>query len=197
METKEIVQLKKQVGPVIAKAEAYTITTKEDMQDATVLLSELGRYYDQVVEARERMTTPLNAALKAARDLFNPVEKPAKAAYDALRGRIAAYQTEAVKAAKEEEARIASRVAPGKGNLSFETAIKKMDAIERPNMAISTEAGSLKFRTMQKLVITDPTLIPREYLSVNEYAVTTALKAGTVVPGAVLESVQVPVNFRS
>jgi len=196
MESKEVAVLEKKVMPLIEAANEYYIGTKDDMTDATVLLSKLGTYYDSVVAAREKVTKPLNAALAAARDMFNPIEKPAKAAIDGLRSRIGEYQTAEMRRVKEAEAKLAERVKEGKGNLTLETATRKAAELDRPDASINTESGSLKFRTDQKLLVTDKALVPREFLVVDERSLLAALKEGRKVPGAELEDVQIPVNSR-
>jgi len=196
METKEITLLEKQVMPLVAQAESTEIKSAEDMKTATTVLSDLNRYIDTLVAKREEITAPLNLALKNARAMFDPIEKPAKAAKDELRSKIAEYQTEQMRIAEEEEEKIAARVKAGKGNLSAETAIKKMEGIERPDRKVETESGSLNFRPTKKLKITDALLIPRHYLVVDEKLLLEDLKKGVAVYGATLETVMVPINYR-
>jgi len=194
--TKEVALLEKKVMPLISAAEDQIVETADDMKKATEVLSNLGRYYDSVVEAREKITAPLNAALKAARGMFDPIEKPAKAAMDGLRQRIGAYQTAETKRVADDKAKIAQQVGPGKGKLKPETAVRQMNEVKGPEKSVATDAGMLKFRTDKVLKITDENLIPREYLLVNEKAVLLALKNGAKVPGAEIEEKQVPVNIR-
>lgn len=194
--TKEIQVLEAKVVPLVSQANNLAIATQEDMVKATAVLSNLGRYYDSVVAKREEITKPANATLHAARAMFDPIEKPAKAAIEALRTRIGAWQTAETKRANEEKNKIAERIAPGKGNLSIETAVKKLDAIATPEAAIATNEGSLKFRVHQVLTITNESLIPREYLIVDEVKLKAALKGGVKVPGAELVETQIPINSR-
>lgn len=182
--------------PLVAQAESTEIKSAEDMKTATTVLSDLNRYIDTLVAKREEITAPLNLALKNARAMFDPIEKPAKAAKDELRSKIAEYQTEQMRIAEEEEEKIAARVKAGKGNLSAETAIKKMEGIERPDRKVETESGSLNFRPTKKLKITDALLIPRHYLVVDEKLLLEDLKKGVAVYGATLETVMVPINYR-
>lgn len=196
MEKKEIAVLEKKVMPLVEAANEQLIESGTDMETATALLSNLGNYYDSVVETREKITAPLNASLKATRAMFDPIEKPAKAAIDGLRMRIGAWQTAETRRVAEEEERIAARVGEGKGKLKIETAARKAHEIEKPETAIHTGAGSLSFMSKQKLKITDEKKIPREFLMVDESAVLSALKEGRKVPGAEIEIVQIPRNSR-
>jgi hypothetical protein len=196
METKEIAVLEKQVLPLVAQAQAQQITSREDMKTATTVLSELGRYYDTVVAKREEITTPMNLALKNARAMFDPIEKPAKAAMQTLRTRMAEYQTAQTEAAEQAAEKLAARIQPGKGHLTMETAMRKADAIAKPDEVISTESGQLKFRKQPTLEITDLDLIPAEYWLVDEAKLFQALKDGNEVLGAKIGYKMVPINTR-
>ena len=196
MEKKEVALLEKKVMPLVEQARAQKVEAPADVEKATTILSDLNRYHDSVVAAREKVTKPLNAALAAARAMFSPVEKPAKAAIDELRGRIGDYQTAEAERADAEAAKIAGRIGQGKGKLKLETASRKADEIERPEESVATEAGMLKFRTVPTLRVTDESLLPREYLVVDEKKLEAALKEGEKIPGAELFNKKIPVNIR-
>jgi hypothetical protein len=186
----------KQINPITKKAEAIIIDDSRSMKDAVELLSTLNKKNDEITEEKEKVTKPLNEALKAERGRWKPFETILDGAIATLRSKISTYQTEQSRIAEAEAEKIAARTKEGKGNFSTETAIKKLQEIEKPEEAVSTDAGTVKFRTRPKLVIDDESLIPREYMIVVENMVIAALKAGTQVPGAHLEEVQTVVNYR-
>jgi len=186
----------KEVNPLIVQAESLSITDADSMRDATVLLSQVNCHLDRVTAEREKVTKPLNEALKAERARWKPIEDILNSAISTLRSTISVYQTAEIKRADEEKAKLASRVGDGKGKLQFTTAVRKMSEIEVPDAKVVTDVGGLTFRATQVLVITDATLIPREYLLVDERKVLEALKRGVVVAGAHVETIQVPVNRR-
>lgn len=194
--TKDITVFEKEIDPIASEAEVLTIVTQEDMAGAVTLLSNLNRSLDKITEEKEKVTKPLNEALKAERGRWKPFETKLESAISTIRSKMSSYQTESARLAKIEEEKIAARIAPGKGNLSMETATKKIDEIERADKSVATDAGLVKFRTDKKLKITDALIIPREYLVVDEKAVFEALKKGTTIPGAEIEEVQTPVNIR-
>lgn len=200
--SKEVAVLEKKVMPLVQRANDQMIESAEDMKEATETLSLLGTYYDSVVEAREKITSPLNAALTAARNMFNPIEKPAKAAIDDLRKRIGAYQTKEAARVKEEEGKLAGRIGEGKGKLKIETAERKAGEIERPDEAIHTEAGALKFRTDYEFHLEDPIALIKATgddfieLTLRKNPLKEAAKEGRKIPGIRIEEVQVPVNIR-
>ncbi len=188
--------IEKEIKPLVAKAQSISIKTKEDMPPAVEMLSNLNKTLDRIVEEKEKVTKPLNEALKAERGRWKPFEVELEESISYLRKAMSVYQTEATRIAKEEEDKIASRIAPGKGNLSMETASKKFDAIERADDLVSTEAGAVKFRKVKKLLVTDASKLPRHYFELNETLLLEDLKKGVSVFGAEIIEVQEVVNSR-
>lgn len=194
--TKEIQVLEKKAIPLAEQAESFVITNKDDMTGATVLLSELNKYHDSVVEKREEVTKPLNLALKNARAMFDPIEKPLAQAIKTLRVTISIYQTNELRKAQEEEEKIAARIGEGKGKLKIETAMAKIDDVEKPDTLVQTQSGSLTFRKDKALEIVNADLIPKEYWLIDEKRILTDLKQGKIIAGTKLVDKLVPINSR-
>ena len=72
----------------------------------------------------------------------------------------------------------------------------KLDALHVPEKEIATDQGLVQFREKKQLKITDLSLIPEEYWHINENEILADLKKDIAVPGAELETIQVPVNYR-
>ncbi len=106
------------------------------------------------------------------------------------------YQTEQVRIQKQEADRIASRVGEGKGKLKVETAVKKIAELPVAQKEIATNIGLVQFRETKVLKITDINLIPDRYWIIDEKAILNDLKAGIEVAGAMVETIQTPVNYR-
>ncbi len=194
--TKEITTLTKQISPVVVEARELVVADGEGMRRATELLSRLNKFNDSVTEEKEKVTRPLNEALKAERGRWKPVEEVCAEAVGIVRGKMSEYQTAEVKRAREEEAAIAARVGEGKGKLKVETAIRKMDAVEKAEDKVNTESGMVKFREDKVLLVTDMSAVPFEYFVLDERKLLADLKAGVKVAGAELEIKMVPINFR-
>lgn len=195
-ESKELELVKSETKGAVIEAEVIEIASKEDMKRAAEMLSRFNQWNDRVVADRETLTKPLNGLLKNIRERYAPVEKTLKSVIDSLRMKIGAYQTEETRKVREEEAKIAARVREGKGGLKIETAVKKMEAIEKPDDRVDGEEGAVSFREDKKLKITNIMAIPDAYWDVNEKRVLDDIKAGKVVPGATIELIQVPINRR-
>ena len=196
MSDKQLTTIKKQIIPVIEDALTLKIKSQADLVTATEILSKLNKFVDKVTEEKEKVTRPLNEALKAERARWKPIENQYTEAIETVRKLMTDYQTNLVKQQKEEEMKIAARIGEGKGKLRIETAVKKLDAITKAEKEYAKTEGLVQFAEQKVLKITDLSLIPRQYLIVDEKAVLEALKAGQSVPGAELDTIQVPRNYR-
>lgn len=188
--------IKKESAPIVKDALALKVKTAKDMISATAILSTLNKFMDAVKKEKGFVIDPLKLVIKHEESRWKPIETEHKAAIEALRSKTTIYQTEKINAERAEEKAIADRTKEGRGNFSMDTAEKKMQEIKRVDTAISTEAGVLKFREVPKLKITDAAAIPEKFLIIDEAAVFAALKRGEKVPGAEIEIIQSPVNYR-
>jgi len=190
--TNKITIIQKEVSPIVKKAKALVISTPKELTKAVSILSELNIANDKITEEKEKVTKPLNEALKAERSRWKPMEIILETAITAIRQKMSSYQTEIAKKQKEEEAKVAEQLA--KGEISFDEATK---AIVLPdNEGIETKAGTVKFRTVQVLKVVDISLIPDEYWEIMESKLLADLKAGKTIAGVELEEQQVPINYR-
>lgn len=196
MSKKEVAVIEKAIIPLVAEAQGIVIKDEDGMENATAILSRLNKLNDKIEAEEDKITKPLMKALNAERARWKPAKLQYKKAIDYLRDQMSKYQTKKVKAAKEEELKIASRLGSGKGKLSLDVAARKITEIDRPYKRVETDEGMVSFRTDKILKIVDASLIPRKYLVVDEKATLAALIAGQDVPGATIEEVQVPINKR-
>lgn len=193
---RELVPLKKHIETLADKVNHLTINNELQLKLAVEVLSKINAYADSVKSKKELITKPLNLALKNARAMFAPIEDTYEGAIESLRQKMQDYQTEQVRIKQQAELKIAERVREGKGNLTVETAVKKIAELKPIEKEVATESGLVQFRETRILKITNPLLIPREYLIVDESKLLKALKDGKTVVGAELETIQVPVNYR-
>lgn len=167
--SKEIALIEKEIKNYLP-AGPVKITTEEEKARAAEDLSVLNRYAKRVKTRKEEITKPMNAALKSARELFHGTEEKLDEAIQQLRTGLGTYQLAAENARLEEEKKIADRVKEGKGNLRPETAVAKIEALDRPAASVATASGSVKFRTDKKLKITNRAELMK---SVCEFAIST------------------------
>ena len=193
--TKDIVPvITKELQPVANEALTLKIKSHGDMLVATELLSKLNQLNDKIQQEKERVTVPLNAALKAERSRWKPAEGFYQDAIEHVREEMTRYQTESVRKQKEAEKKIADKLS--EGSITLDKAVAKFDKIKAPEKEVATEAGLVQFRETQVLKIWDHTMIPIEYMLPDEKAILTALKEGKKVAGCEIEIIQTPVNYR-
>jgi hypothetical protein len=193
MKTKELT-IKKEINPIIEKAQKIEIESKEDMTEATTALSQLNKFYDNLTEEKEKLTKPINSALKEIRARYKPVEEMLDGAISVIKSKMGKYQMDALQAQKEAEAKIASRVS--RGTLGIEKAIEKIGDIDAPEEKIKTEEGGVSFRLVKKFRIMDKTFIPYEYLEPNEVKIRQAMVAGIEIKGVEYYEEQSVINRR-
>ena len=177
-------------------AKSLVIDSAETMQSGTELLSQTNKMLDRIKEQKETVLKPLREAQKAENARWKPMEDELKPIVADLRKKLGDYQRIELERKEAEEAKIAARMKPGKGNLKADTAIRKMGDIDGPEEKIKTESGGLSFRKKQVLKITSREMIPKKFWIVDEDSVFVSLKEGTKVPGAALDFEMVPVNKR-
>lgn len=188
--------IEQEVSPLAEQATALSISNPKEMEGAVTFLSQLNKMLDRIKAEKDKVMRPLLDATAAEHARWKPAETKLEAAIAIARKTITAYQTEQKRIADEEAEKIAARVAPGKGNLSAETAIKKMDAIKKPEESVTTDAGLAKFRTDKKCEVEDITKIPFEFLLADMVKIRAAMKAGQEIPGIRYFSEETVINFR-
>lgn len=191
---KTIKTLEKEIVPIVTKAQKVIITSTEDLTRATTMLSELNKASDTVEDTKLGITKPLNASLKATRELFKPIEDKLESAITTIRSAMTKYQTQLVWEQKIEQEKIAKRVE--KGTLKVETAVKKMEELDTAVDKVVTESGSLTFMEVEKFEVVDITKLPFDYLLPNEVKIRQALKAGIKLEGVRYWTEQIPRNSR-
>jgi len=192
--TKELVIISKEVSPIVQKAQELKIKDDESLKVAVEFLSILNKENDRLVEDREKLTKPLNEALKGIRAKYKPAVDILEKGIDLIRDKMSEYQTALLTKKRLKEEKIAADVAAGK--ISMEKGLDKIDNIKEVSNNTKTEAGSIQFRTDYVLEVVNKEEIPMIYLKVDESAVTKALKEGMIVPGAKLVEKIVPINRR-
>lgn len=203
---KVVAVIEKEAEPIIREAQKLEIKSAKDMQGATEILSRLNTVLDRVTEEKEKVTKPLNEALKAERSRWKPIEELYGGVIDTLRKRMIAYQTEQKRIADAEAAAIASRIKPGKGNLSIEKGVEKLKEIEKPAERVATDAGTVKFKTVRKArfrpladfahVEELVKLAKAGYIVWDEAKARRAALDGEKLYGVEVYEEQVPTNFR-
>lgn len=211
-ESKEVAIVEKKLSPVNVAAEKLVVKDEKTKVEATTMLSELNKIGDLMKEKKAKVYDPAWATVVAIRAEWKPKEDMLAAAIALVRGKMTKYQTEQVRLAREEEAKIAARVGEGKGKLKVDTAVRQMENIDRPSDTVSTASGAVEFvdtpvvdieplRNIQLINFPGDSLqqcIKAGLIVWDEVEVRRQVKAAKTsnIPGIVYRIEQRPKNFR-
>lgn len=193
--SKELI-IQEKLIPIFEQVDILVIASPKAVEKATEMLSQINLRLDEIETERTKVTEPLNKALKAENGRWKPIREKLEAARDSLRKGMTAYQTEQKRLAQIEEEKIIARVKEGKGNLTAETAVAKIEKIDKPEESVSTNSGSVKFRTVEKFELEDISKVPARYLLINETEVRIAMKDGLKLPGIRYYTEEMVINSR-
>lgn len=188
----EIITIRKEAKPILAKGENLKIKDEKSMTFATELLSQANSTLKAIKSEHDSQTEPYDLKIRKINADYNPSERALKDLITLIRNEMSSYQTRQTEISNKKQEKISEK--ENQGKMSFKTAVKKMNEIEIPVGKINTDSGKVSFRADKKLKIVNFTEIPREYLIPDEKAILEALKQGKNVPGCTIEIVQIPIN---
>lgn len=174
---------------LITRATTLVVDSQESMIQAATVLGKVKELIKKTKAEEENLSEQLaELELTKQYDTTRELRLKAEKASKFISEQVNKYQTLEAKRASEEAAKLAARVE--RGTMKLDTAVRKMNEIDQPITKLETADTKVTFRTIPKLDITNPSLIPREYLTINEAAVFAALKEGKTIPGAQIIQVQ-------
>jgi len=185
-----------ELATIEEKATTLSITNPQDLAQATELLSQVNRYKDAILAEKDKVMRPILDAANAERARWKPEETKLEIIIIAIRKEITTYQTAAKATANDQKQAVVARIGSGRGHITLDTATTRLEAIDEPQAIVSTQSGSLRFRTMDRFEITDIAKLPAEYLLPNEPAIRQAQKAKTAIEGVRYFTEEVPINSR-
>jgi len=173
-------------------AEARTITGPDDVKRATEDLSMMANLKKALVAKKSEYILPIQEHQHTLTVVFGLWLFPIEEADRITRAKILAYRkAEADKAAAIEhinalrlEAARAEAAMSGTGEIT--ESVNLIPEVAPPARKVQTEVGSLGTAKLWKFEVVDATLVPRDYLAVDEVKigkVVRALKLETRIPG--------------
>ena len=189
---REVKTLAQQATDLKARADSLAIHDEPSLKAASDLRLEANRILKDLETRRKFFVDPHNQFVKTINAWFKNPGDLLSGAVSLLGSRMVKYDDEQTAKAKAAADKILAdkRTTP-------ETKSVKIAQIDTPPPVVRSEQGSTSFRIDKKLKIVDAAQLPREYLVPDERFILAALKAGKVVPGAILEEVKVPVGRSS
>lgn len=143
---------------VLEQLEGYTIDTQEDLDFAAEVIAEVKGKWKALDEAEKAITKPMNAALKAARDLFRKPKGFYAQIEKTLKDSVKTWHLE--EEARHKQAMLDAAEAHEAGDEQG-----RQQALAR--VGTVAQVDGLRAYTKYQAVIEDESLIPREYLMPN------------------------------
>ncbi len=201
-EGKELTTAKAQATKATTAANELVISDEAGLTFAADLLAKIKTVQAFVKEQSDKIMVPLREArakaleaMRAEEERWEPLSNDLTAAERIVKNKGLEYKKK--KDAEAETERLRILKAQDTGEIKKETTVqKKLEAIEHVATTVTgSKGGGMQFKKVPKLFITDKSLIPLEYMYVDEPAVKAAIKAGQVVPGAEIRLVDEAAGF--
>lgn len=182
-ETKQIVVPEESIKDVSVfekTADELEIKTNDDLEGAAEVLGSIKKMQKSLKTKEDDAKRPFQDTLNGIRDAYKPIKANLEAAESTIKGKVLDYRKAENERIEAEKEKIEKRVGAGKGKYKVQTAINKISDAEQKkpegNVTSSTGSSSMNIRVLKKVRITDESLIPREYLTID----TTKLKKAAV-----------------
>lgn len=176
----EVVSTHKEGQEVFEAVNNFDIASQEDLTFATELIQEAKSRAKKLDDQRQEITKPINLALRKVNDLFKPAITAFQQIESTLKRKIVVY--DALQKRRAQEALEAAQQAAQAG----ESQALTQALATHDDAAQATKAQGLSAREAWTFRVTDPALVPREFLTVDEKALAAYARAkkGTAsVPG--------------
>ncbi len=184
-------EISSRVLDAISVANTLQITDQDGMASAASLITQIATYKTRVEKLRKELVLPHRNRVQEIDDLFRQLSDPLSKASSSLETKIMGYRAELRRKAQEEEDK-RQRLAAMKQKLLDQGKIQAVIVpapIPAPDPDLNktlrvSGGGAITTREDWVFEITDPLLVPRMYLQVNEVSVRLAVKSGErTIPG--------------
>lgn len=190
VKTTSIVPFKRKITTIQKKVDGFKITNNDDMVVATDSLSIIKDISKGMETQRKSRVQPLNDEVKEINSEYKPLAADLKKAESYIKNEMLEYSNEVDRIAAEKAAKLESRVE--RGTMRTDTAMRKMDEIEKMGSSVEGSKGSVNFRMVRVIKVVDVTKIPAKYL--NDAKVLDAIKSAVrtdVMNGTLVDGVEV------
>jgi hypothetical protein len=179
-DTKEVIKLEeadaKEVSIFEKTANELKITSAADVEAAVDTLGSIKKMQKHLKAQEDGAKKPYQELVKGIIAAFKKPQTDLAAAESTIKSKISTFRAEEARKAEEKKAKIEARVGEGKGKLKVQTAINQISDVEQSKSAAHVDTGNSKMtvRMIKKVRITDESLIPRDYLVVDNAKVRAA-----------------------
>lgn len=187
------INIKESSIKIIDEINDLVIKNDDDLERGVVLLSEINKINDRVDAEKSKIIKPLLLAISAERKRWKPIEDILKSPIESLRRKMSEYSTYKYNKNIDKQDKIKDSIL--NGEISLEKGIKKLEKIDNLRV-VSTESGSVKFRSIKRFEVVDITKLPSEYILPNEPKIREAMGNNIELDGVRYFIEQVPYNQR-
>jgi hypothetical protein len=168
----------KEVSIFEKTANDLQINSAADVEGAVDTLGSIKKMQKHLKSQETDAKKPYQELVKGIIEVFRKPQTQLANAETTIKQKITTFRAAEAKKAEEQKAKIEARVGEGRGKLKVQTAINKISDVESSKSAAHVDTGSSKMtvRMIKKVRITDESLIPREYLTIDTTKVTNAAK---------------------
>lgn len=162
--------------------QAFTIV-KENLDEAVNTLGLIKTWSNMVEAEKEKLMKPLNNAATTERNRWKELCANLEKAEATLKYKIDQYQITAAAEAKKQADAVQHQIDTGRIKKP-EVIAKRMEAIETVGPVIASSSGTvIQTKKVRDIEITNPLLIPREYLDINMAKLRKDALSDIVIPG--------------
>jgi Na+/phosphate symporter len=181
----------------IPKYLSLKVTDQPTLQEASTYLVGAKKELKALKADMDTLLDPIEETIDGIKAKYAPRLDALKAVVEALTTQTVTYQTRITNERLAAEQAIADRIKEGKGNLSIESATKRIENLDVVEKKVETEAGGMQFVAYPMCDVEDITKVPMKYHEVNMVAIRAEMKAGNKLPGIKYWTEQRPKNSRN
>lgn len=171
---KQLATIKNETNKRVSSVNLIRVRSNADLVMAKNTLIELTQIGKNIKAQKEKVSKPLQLALKANRAFFNPLVERVTEAKDILKEKMLDYSDKIDAKKEEKETEVTKKVEDGE--LSIAQASKKLAKIEE-------RASAVPVRVLRKVEVIDEKKVPREYLMLDMVKIRKDALAGVKISG--------------
>jgi hypothetical protein len=197
----EVQAAETEVLTIVDVARELEITDEATNARALDMLSQARKAHKRIEALKRRWLDPLNAQVKLIRDDFTAMAAPAKEADEILSRKTSVYRMKVAEAARKEQERLrllaekrqakAVERAEAKG-VEPPPIVPIVPTVAPPAKTVETDTGAkVTYRKQTHFEVTDASLVPREYWTLDEKKIGAAVRAGIATPDNPIPGVRI------
>lgn len=159
----QITIIKSKTTRVVNRANDLTVSNQQEFEEAANILTDMKSVLKEAEKDRTSITKPLNDALKKINEKYKPMSNAIKDAEKIVKKKLADYQAEVQKELDRKEEKLRKDMVAG--NVSPEQAVEQMENQESIGTSHDTKRGSVQFKKVKKVRITDMAKVPVKYFN--------------------------------